>query len=304
MLIRSPWLMLAVLAPAALSAQRDTTRLDTIPVRPLVVTISKVPLQAERIGFSFSLLTRDQLNAPRPVYAADALRNIGGAHIDEAVGGGGPTIVRLRAGEEVFTQILMDGVQVNQNGGFFDMQGLTLGQVERIEIARGPQSAIWGSSAMTGVINFVTQAGQPGNARWSVQAERGGASTRSHSYLGNAAVSGGSDRLRYSGQLGTSFMRGFHMLPHDIHSREGTVRIDASASPRLELTAIARAIGVDANLPVRDPGATRAPLDPNARNERDRYIGLVRARHSLHPNLAQQVRVSTYREDFDYQDEE
>jgi vitamin B12 transporter len=208
-----------LLLPLAAVAQRAPTVLDTVRVQPLVVSISKVPLQSQRVGFSLTLLTQRQLAATRPVYAADALRNYGGAYIDEAVGAGGPAIVRLRAGEEVFTQILMDGVQVNQNGGFFDFQGLTFGNVERVEIARGPQSAVWGSSAMTGVINFITRAGEAGPTRWSARMERGAASERSNSYLGNIALRGGNTTFRYSASGGTAFTRGFQAVPHDIKTR-------------------------------------------------------------------------------------
>jgi outer membrane cobalamin receptor len=287
--------------PLALAAQR-TPVLDTVRVQPLVVSISKVPLQSQRVGFSLTLLTQRELAATRPVYAADALRNYGGAYIDEAVGAGGPAIVRLRAGEEVFTQILMDGVQVNQNGGFFDFQGLTFGNVERVEIARGPQSAVWGSAAMTGVINFITRPGEAGPTRWNAQMERGAASERSNSYLGNIAVRGGNAKVRYSASGGTAFTRGFQAVPHDIKTREGVLRFDATPSDRFELTAIARAVGVEAHLPVRDPGATRVALDPNAQNDRDRYIGLLQATHKLGLQWSQRLRLSGYREDFLYQD--
>jgi vitamin B12 transporter len=288
--------------PLAAAAQRAPNVLDTVQVQPLVVSISKVPLQSQRVGFSLTMLTRRQLAATRPVYAADALRNYGGAYIDEAVGAGGPAIVRLRAGEEVFTQILMDGVQVNQNGGFFDFQGLTFANLERVEIARGPQSAVWGSAAMTGVINFITRPGETGVPRFSAQVERGAASERSNSYLGTISVRGGSAQLRYSASGGAAFTRGFQAVPHDIKTREGVLRLDATPSDRFELTAIARAVGVDAHLPVRDPGATRVALDPNAQNDRDRYIGLLQGTHKLGQQWRQRLRFSGYREDFLYQD--
>jgi vitamin B12 transporter len=293
-------------APALLPAQqRDSTVNDSTPafrLQPLLVSISKTPIRIERSGFSVSVLTRQALAASQPLHAADALRNVGGAHIDEAVGAGGPTIIRLRSGEEVFTQILMDGVQVNQNGGYFDFQGLTFSNVDRIEVARGPQSAVWGSSAMTGVVNFITRPGEPGPTLWQAQIERGIATVRSNSYVGNGSVSGGSERLRYSASLGTTFVRGIHLVPHDLSTRELALRLDAAPARTLEFTAIARGVDVSANLPVRDPGATRAPLDPNARNERDRLIGLLQARHAITPNWLQQLRLSTYREQFYYGD--
>src|SRR5688500_20401294 len=92
------------------------------------------------------------------MYLSDALRSHSGGHIEESAGPGGPTILRLRGGEEVFTQTLLDGVQLNQNGGFFDFQGLMLTNVARIEVLRGPQSALYGSTAMSGVVQKIGRA--------------------------------------------------------------------------------------------------------------------------------------------------
>ena len=290
----------------ALAQQRDTIQADTtrwFALQPLVVTISKLPLRAERANFAISVISRRRLDLERPVYAADALRSVSGAFVDESVGAGGPTILRLRGGEEVFTQILMDGVQVNQNGGFFDFQGLPLGNIDHIEVARGPQSAVWGSAAMTGVVNFVSRMGQPGAPRWSMRLERGAATQKSNNYLGNASVAGGSEKLRYSGELGTTFLRGIHAVPHDTRSREAAIRFDALPSNRIDLTLTARATRVEAQSPVRDAGATRAPLDPNARNTRDRYVAALVARHQLSSQWQQQARLANYYEDFLYADQ-
>src|SRR5688572_23512905 len=295
----------ALMPVAAAAQQRDTIRADSVrwfSLRPVVVTISKLPTQAVKANFSVSVVDRRELAATQPIYAADALRSVAGAYIDEAVGAGGPTIVRLRAGEEVFTQILMDGVTVNQNGGFFDFQGLTLTNIDRVEIARGPQSAVWGSAAMTGVVNFVSRTGTPGPPQWGLRLERGAATEKSNNYLGTASVSGGSSKLRYSGELGTSFMRGIHAVPHDVRSREGAVRIDALPIPTIDLGLTLRGSAVEGNLPVRDQGATRVPLDPNAFNERDRVIGSLVARHRFGQHWQQQLRVSSYYEDFNYID--
>ena len=299
--------ILALLIPGTLLAQRgDTASVDStraFPVRPLLVTVSRLPIAAERSGFSVTVLTREQLASIRPLHVIDALRNVAGAQVDEAVGAGGPAIIRLRGGEEVFTQVMIDGVQVNENGGFFDVQGLTLGNLDRIEVARGPQSAIWGSSAMTGVVNFITQPGQAGPPRFNVQLERGVADVRSNSYVGNGTVSGGSERIRYSASAGRTFMRGIHAVPHDIKTSEGALRLDANPGRSIELTALVRGINVEANAPVRDPGATRVPLDPNARNQRERVIGLLQAGHDIAAWWQQRLKLSGLRQDFLFSDQ-
>jgi vitamin B12 transporter len=298
--------ILFMLIPGSLLAQRDSTRVDStraFPLRPLVVSVARTPIAAERSGFSVTVLTHEQLAVTRPLHAIDALRNVAGAQVDEAVGAGGPAIIRLRGGEEVFTQILIDGVQVNENGGFFDFQGLHITGLDRIEIARGPQSAMWGSSAMTGVVNFITQPGQAGPARFNLQLERGVSDVRSNSYAGNGGVSGGWEKFRYSAHAGRTFMRGIHAVPHDVKTDEGAVRFDASPARSVEVMALVRGVNVDANAPVRDPGATRVPLDPNARNERDRVIGLLQVGHDIASWWHQQLKLSGLRQNFLYSDQ-
>src|SRR5687768_12506399 len=114
------------------AAQR--VRSDSIPrkIAPVIVTGTIVPASRDRLGLAVSVLGSGDLTAEPSFYASDALRKLPGAFIDEAAGPGGPTIVRVRGGEETFTNILIDGVKSNQNGGFFDFQGVTLTNVERI----------------------------------------------------------------------------------------------------------------------------------------------------------------------------
>ena len=74
----------------------DTTRADSaVSLAPLVVTAAKVPVRLDRVGISVSVLSSADLKSRHPSNAADALRNLDGAFIDEANGPGGPTIVRL-----------------------------------------------------------------------------------------------------------------------------------------------------------------------------------------------------------------
>jgi outer membrane cobalamin receptor len=92
---------------------------------------------------------------------ADALRTVPGLLIEEAGGPGGLTAVSIRGGEANFTLVLVDGLQVNDptntRGGSFDFANVDIASIERIEIIRGPESAVYGSDAMAGVINIITR---------------------------------------------------------------------------------------------------------------------------------------------------
>jgi vitamin B12 transporter len=157
--------------PGVLGAQESDsarTRADSIRranLPPIVVTGTASPGAIRDLGLAVTVLGHQELRMRAPLYAVDLLRDAAGTHVDEAVGPEGPMIVRLRGGEEVYTQILMDGTAINQNGGFFDFQGFPLTNVERVEIVRGPQSVVYGSSAMSGVVQYLTQSGTPGRPR-------------------------------------------------------------------------------------------------------------------------------------------
>jgi outer membrane cobalamin receptor len=288
-------------------ARPDSTRADSarapIPLDPVIATASRLPLRPGRSGFTGSVLTRAQLEAERPVYAFDALRELPGSFIDEALGPGGPAIIRLRGGEEVFTQILMDGVQLNENGGFFDFQGVTLGNVERVEVARGPQGALYGSAAVSGVVQFTTAPGEAGPLRLGGRLEGGAGTGDGRNFTANAHARGGSNRLLYSGGGGVTFNRGIYDLPNDTWTRDASLRLDARPAQRWHFTTIARYLGVESMQPVRDPGATRVPLDPNARIERDRLILTGGANFQPSPRASHGLRVSLFRQDFLYHDE-
>ncbi len=304
--------LLATAVAATLRAQerdttrattRDTTRGHAVRLSPIVVTGAAVPLRARDVGFAFTVIEAGELSTTRPLYAADVLRDQPGAFIDEAAGPGGPTIVRLRGGEEVFTQILMDGVQVNQEGGFFDFLGFPLTNVERIEIARGPQSALYGSSAVSGVVQLITRRGEPGPPRVTFATEGGGSTEHGGTFRGNATASGGSESLRYSLGGGASYSRGIYALPHDTWTRDASLRLDATPGPRWDLSGTFRWVDVETKLPVRDPGATRVPLDPNARDDRDRFVASAGASLRATPSWTHSLTTSLYHEAFLFEDQ-
>jgi outer membrane cobalamin receptor len=282
------------------AARVDSIRKRATRIDPIVVTATINPAPIGSAGIQTTVVSTAN-RATIGHELSDALRLVPGAFVDLAAGPGGPAIVRLRGGEEVFTQLLADGVKLNDNGGFFDMQGIELGTVERVEIVPGPQSALYGSSAMSGVVQLLSSAGVPGVSTYRASIEGGSARMRGTNYRGSAAVSGGSGRIGYSlaGEYG--YDRGIYDIPHDVKSASGLARIDAALTPRSALTGIVRYFGVDANLPVRDPGATRVPLDPDAMNTRDRWVTSLQAT-SVQGRTTHRLRGSRFDRTFVYND--
>lgn len=147
-------------------------RSDTV-----IVTGSRLPSTRATTPVSTTVLTRDDIDTLQPADTVDLLRRIPGIHIDQPGGLGGVSSIYLRGADPNYTQILIDGVQVNDptnsRGGSFDVSSIDMLSLERVEIVRGSQSAVRGADAIAGTINFITRGG--GQSRQYSAAVSGGA---------------------------------------------------------------------------------------------------------------------------------
>ena len=178
---------LAALARSA-SAQEDAFTLDG-----LVVTASPTLRSADEVS-SFVTVLDGQLLRDRGVTTVlDALRFVAGTGVVQNGSWGATTSLFLRGAESDHALVLVDGVQVNQPGGAFDFAGLGLANVARIEVVRGPASALYGSDAMAGVIHVITRTGR-GPAAGSLTTRVGSHGRRDV----EASVTSGTDRAGYT----------------------------------------------------------------------------------------------------------
>src|SRR5690606_27997851 len=94
-------------------------------------------------------------------HLADILREVPGVAVNRSGGPGAVTNIRIRGAESNHTVVLIDGIEVNNPAGesFFDFGHLLADDVERIEVLRGPQTVLYGSEAVGGVINIITKKG-------------------------------------------------------------------------------------------------------------------------------------------------
>jgi iron complex outermembrane receptor protein/vitamin B12 transporter len=136
-------------------------------VEQLVVTGTFVPAPLTELTSSVSVLEVETIEALQKRNIADLLKTVPGLLVEEQGGSGGLTAVSIRGGEANFTLVMIDGVALNDptntRGGGFDFSNLNIASIERIEIVRGPQSAIYGSDALAGVINIITRRGEAGH---------------------------------------------------------------------------------------------------------------------------------------------
>ena len=125
----------------------------------VVVSAAQVEILLSQASSSVTVITGAELRARQVHSVADALRTVPGLSVAATGGPGAVTGVFPRGGESNFTLVFVDDVPVNAFGGEFDFAHLTTENVERIEVVRGPQSALFGSNAIGAVVRVVTRRG-------------------------------------------------------------------------------------------------------------------------------------------------
>src|SRR5580692_554855 len=158
---------LRVLAPGFAPQTLDTTSGREITVsltlattaETVLVTATRGPVPSEDGGAGVSTLSSAQLQVMNPVAANDALRFLPGAVIDTAGQRGGLSSLFVQGGNSNYNKVIVDGVSINQPGGTFDFGTLPLTEADRMEFLRGAQSTLYGSDAMTSVVQVWTRTG-------------------------------------------------------------------------------------------------------------------------------------------------
>ncbi|MGE0611251.1 MAG: TonB-dependent receptor plug domain-containing protein [Hyphomicrobiales bacterium] len=159
-------------------------------------------------------------------HAADALRGLPGVTVSRSGSFGALTQVRIRGAEANHTLVLIDGIEANAvSEGEFDFSNLLVEDIERIEVIRGPQSGLYGSNALAGVVNIVTKDGR-GPAQLVLRTEGGSFDTAGF----GITASGGTDKLHGIATIQGRSTNGFNISPEgteDDGSRIGAFSVRA-----------------------------------------------------------------------------
>ncbi|HEX9565779.1 MAG TPA: TonB-dependent receptor [Gemmatimonadaceae bacterium] len=132
---------------------------DSVSLPRVVVTATRVSQPTGAAILATSVIDRASLERSGARDVADALRLLPGVSIARSGGPGSQTSIFLRGGESDYVRVLVDGVPVNEPGGAVDLAWLPLADVERIELVRGPASVLYGTDAVTGVVQVFTRLG-------------------------------------------------------------------------------------------------------------------------------------------------
>src|ERR1700675_1647633 len=160
----------------------------------VVVTATRTPVPSQDAGADVAALNRDQLQIMNPVAADDAIRFLPGAVVNTSGQRGGLSSLFVRGGNSNYNKVIVDGVSVTEPGGTIDLGSLPLGEADRLEFLRGAQSTLYGSDAMTSVVQAWTSTGNTPVPELRFGADAGNYGTEN----GYASLSGSHGRFDYN----------------------------------------------------------------------------------------------------------
>ncbi len=195
----------------------------------VVVTANRRETDVAEAGVAASVITATDLKARDYPSLGDTLREVPGIQIVQSGRPGSLTDINVRGGQSTATLVLLDGVPMNDPGGAINLAGDTTAGIDRIEVVRGPESALFGADAASGVIQLFTKRGDPEDRvpHGSVSYERGSFAT--DRWVASLAGGDGgrldyaltADQLHSAGEYSNDFFRdtsgtaniGFHISP-------------------------------------------------------------------------------------------
>ncbi len=242
----------AFIAPPATFAQSP----DTTTLGAMVISATKTPASRISLTQPVTVISGEELRARGITRVADALRAVPGVILAQNGSTGSVNSLFLRGGESRYTKVLIDGVAVNSPGGFFDFSHLTVDNIERIEVVRGPASVVYGADAISGIVQIFTRQGR-GPFNMSAEGRAGNRGSREVTLDGNGSIR----KFRYS--LGGGARRTDGIFSFNNNYYNGTLSGSAGIAPRegSDLLVTARYSDAEFHYPTDYTGL---PVDSNS----------------------------------------
>jgi vitamin B12 transporter len=273
---------------------------ETSPHPEVVVSASRIPVPAREAGAAVSVITEEELEDRQVRIVSDVLRDIPGVAVNRSGTMGSLTQIRIRGAEGNQTLVLIDGIEVNNpaGGSEFQFQNLLNAEIARIEVLRGPQSALWGSDAIGGVINIITKSPKKG---WSMTARGEGGSC--DTMEGLAHIGYGGKKFYLSATVNGFDTEGISIADEDNGNteRDGyrnlTGRFKAGFKPARNLAFEFVGMQVDSELENDFSAAVVNVIDGDTTSETLQTYGLAKAKLTLMNGAWEHIVRATYAKD-------
>lgn len=197
---RLAWaIIILILSPLHFFTQEKTPELR----HTITVTPNRTDTPLKEVASSMTVITREELEKLKKTTVLEVLEAIHGLNVIQNGPPGSSASVFIRGAKSEDTKVLLDGIELNEPmtpGRSFDMSHILIENIDRIEIIKGPQSTLYGSDAVGGVVNIITRQ-ERGKPKFHISSQGGSYGTLSN----HAEISGSSKQITYA--LGTAFIR-------------------------------------------------------------------------------------------------
>ncbi|PQV62963.1 vitamin B12 transporter [Abditibacterium utsteinense] len=268
----SPLALSSLLALPALAQEPTPTPAPDAPENEtvIVVTAERNSQPISQTPSTVTVVTREQIEAKKPFDISDIVRLSPGVSLAQTGSLGKGVSIFTRGTNSNHTLVLIDGIRANSPAdGRFDFGNILAENIERIEVLRGPQSALYGSDAIGGVINIITRRGT-GPLKTGAGLEIGSDSLQKQVFsargqVGRGGLSFSATRLKSGGQSDND----------DYKNLGASLRYDLGIGKTSNLAFIGRFDDAE----VGTPGQTNFTIDPNARSKPRESFGNVQFTH-------------------------
>ena len=233
----------------------------------VAITATRIAQPLSQIGTTITVVHDKQIQDQKIQQTSDALREVPGVQVSQSGGPGTTTDVSIRGSSSSQVLVLLDGVEVNSTTlGSFDFANLTTDNLDRIEVMRGAGGSLYGSSAIGGVVNVLSEEGT-GPPKFSLLSDGGNWDTQRQIASANGALG----RLGYSETISYYSTNGFAPINNSYDNFSTVGRLDWHITDSTTLRGFARYTGANVGLYEFSNETVGAPTDPNA-NQRDEFM--------------------------------
>ncbi|MGB3398812.1 MAG: TonB-dependent receptor plug domain-containing protein, partial [Candidatus Deferrimicrobiaceae bacterium] len=279
-------------AAVAAGVPGDLRAEEAIRLETIVVTATRVEQKVSEQASAVSVVTRDEIELKSPSVAGDVLQELPGVNVQRSGTPGSRENVKIRGGKSTHVLVMIDGFQVNSpTSGEFDIGSFPLDGFERVEVVRGAQSALYGSNAMGGVVNFIPRKGKEGK-RAGVRVEGG---THASLDWGGFAEAGGK---RGNVHVSAGGFESDGLLPNDDASIVSVLGSgEAVIGEKSRLHAVAFRTEMEKGIPI-----DFTPRDVNHRFNRRGFLRGVRWETEVSKSFALEASGAVHEEDLEDKD--